>query len=249
MEIVINNLYFSYKDKEVFNNLNLKFNSNVITGIIGNGKTTLINLITHNLKPNSGDIAICGNNTTDNIAYIKTPIDYNKTAYEILNVNNKSFEIDDIIKILDLDKNKLNKELYLLSESEINKVLLGSVIIQNKEIIILDSIDSSLDYKSKSLLIKFLRNLKVRYGKTILIGSNDTDFIHSVCDEVLILNDKPIIMDKYNLFTNENIIKNSKIEIPKLIEIPNLIYKKKNIKIGYRDDIKDLIKDIYRYAK
>ena len=245
MEIMINDLYFSYKDNEIFNNLNLKFNSNVITGIIGNGKTTLINLITSNLKPNRGSINI----DSKGISYVKKTINYNKTAYEILNVNNRSFDINDMIKIIDFDINKLNKKLYLLSESEVNKVLLGSILIQDKEVIIIDSMDSLLDYKTKSLLVKFLRNLKVRYGKTILISSNDVDFIHSVCDEVLLLNDKPIIMDKYKLFTNGNIIKNSKIEIPKLIEISDLIYKKKNIKIGYRDDIKDLIKDIYRYAK
>ena len=249
MEVMFNNVDFNYKDKNIFNSLNLKFNSSVITGVIGNGKTTLINLIIGNLKPDSGDITIGGGNNTFNIAYVPSIIDYTKTGYEILNSKTKSFDIDDILKIVDLDKSKLDKQLYLLSESEKNKILLGSVLIQDRDLLILDSIDSILDYKTKSLLIKFLRSLKVRYGRTIIIGSNDVDFIHSVCDEVLLLNNKPVIMDKYKIFNNEKLMKDSNIEIPKLIEISNLIYKKKNIKIGYRDDIKDLIKDMYRYAK
>ncbi len=249
MEIMFNNVDFSYNSKNIFNNLNLKLDSNVITGVIGNGKTTLINLIIGDLKPNKGDITIGGGNNTFNIAYIPNIIDYNKTGYQILNSKTKSFDVDDILKIIDLDKNKLDKQLYLLSKSEISKILLGSVLIQDRDLLILDSIDSMLDYKTKSLLIKFLRSLKVRYGRTIIISSNDIDFIHSVCDEVVLLNDKPIVMDKYKIFNNEKLIKDSNIEIPKLIEISNLIYKKKNIKIGYRDDIKDLIKDMYRYAR
>ena len=249
MEIMFNNVDFSYNSKNIFNNLNLKLDSNVITGVIGNGKTTLINLIIGDLKPNKGDITIGGGNNTFNIAYIPNIIDYNKTGYQILNSKTKSFDVDDILKIIDLDKDKLDKQLYLLSKSEISKILLGSVLIQDRDLLILDSIDSMLDYKTKSLLIKFLRSLKVRYGRTIIISSNDIDFIHSVCDEVVLLNDKPIVMDKYKIFNNEKLIKDSNIEIPKLIEISNLIYKKKNIKIGYRDDIKDLIKDMYRYAR
>ena len=249
MEIMFNNVDFSYNSKNIFNNLNLKLDSNVITGVIGNGKTTLINLIIGDLKPNKGDITIGGGNNTFNIAYIPNIIDYNKTGYQILNSKTKSFDVDDILKIIDLDKDKLDKQLYLLIKNEISKILLGSVLIQDRDLLILDSIDSMLDYKTKSLLIKFLRSLKVRYGRTIIISSNDIDFIHSVCDEVVLLNDKPIVMDKYKIFNNEKLIKDSNIEIPKLIEISNLIYKKKNIKIGYRDDIKDLIKDMYRYAR
>lgn len=242
MEVILKNIYFEYKDRLIFDNLSVRFNSNTITGIIGHnnsGKTTLINILNGYNKINSGEII---NNNT--ISFIPKYINYNKTVYEILDINNKLFSINDILKIVALDEFILNTKLRYLSESEIKKVLIGYTLIQDKDLYLLDSVDNLLDYKSKSLLIKFLRTLKVRYSKTIIISSNDIDFIHEVSDDILLLN-KNIIGNKYKVFMDQNY----DLEIPKLIDISNIVYKRKNIKMGYRDDIKDLIKDIYRYAK
>ena len=246
MEIILDHVCFGYKNNKLFDDLNLKINSNVITGIIGNnscGKTTLLNLISGTLKPISGNII------NNNTFYYNTMIDYNKTVYEHLSRCNNLFDIDDILKIIDLDKNKLDYKLYSLSDSEIDKVILGIKLIGNEDLIILDSPNKLLDYKSESLLIKFLRTLKVRYGKTIIIASNDIDFIHSVSDSVLLLGSKYIIDDKYKVLTNYDLMKENNLKIPKVLDISNIVYEKKNIKLGYRDDIKDLIKDMYRYAK
>ena len=242
MEVILKNIYFEYKDRLIFDNLSVRFNSNTITGIIGHnnsGKTTLINILNGYNKINSGEII---NNNTN--SFIPKYINYNKTVYEILDINNKLFSINDILKIVALDEFILNTKLRYLSESEIKKVLIGYTLIQDKDLYLLDSVDNLLDYKSKSLLIKFLRTLKVRYSKTIIISSNDIDFIHEVSDDILLLN-KNIIGNKYKVFMDQNY----DLEIPKLIDISNVVYKRKNIKMGYRDDIKDLIKDIYRYAK
>ena len=250
MEVVLNNIYFGYGKKDLFKDLNISFRSNVITGIIGHnncGKTTLLNIISGNIKPKCGEVLINKNN----LSYVSQDsiLDYNKTVYEILDCNNKLFNITDILKVLNLEEYILNNKLSMLSDSEIKKIIIGLTLIQDKELILLDCPNNLLDYKSCSLLVKFLRNLKIKYGKTIIITSNDIDFIHMVCDDVLLLSNKPIIGDKYSIFTNEEIIKKSKIELPKIIDISKLIYDKKNIKMGYRDDINDLIKDIYRYAK
>ena len=48
---------------------------------------------------------------------------------------------------------------------------------------------------------------------------------------------------KYDIFKKD--LSKYKLSIPKIIEFEKLTYSKKNIRLGYRDEINDLIKDIY----
>ena len=54
---------------------------------------------------------------------------------------------------------------------------------------------------------------------------------------------------KNKLFKDTNLLVKYGLEIPKLIEMVDIINKRKNVDLGYRNDINDLVKDIYRYAR
>ena len=55
--------------------------------------------------------------------------------------------------------------------------------------------------------------------------------------------------NKYDVLSNEEAMTECGLVVPSLLHFSNLVYDKKGVKIGYRDEINDLIKDVYRYAK
>ena len=53
--------------------------------------------------------------------------------------------------------------------------------------------------------------------------------------------------NKYEVFGNEQ-FEQYQLKKPTIMEFSDLVLKQKGIKLGYRDDVNDLIKDIYRHV-
>lgn len=266
----------NYMKKEVLNNINLQLMEGKINGIIGpsgSGKTTMAEIMVSLLLPNSGNVKIGNfviNNKKNNLDKIHFEIGllfqfpedqiFNTTVKEELEYSLKIFnyktkkldkQVNDALIMVGLDESYLEKNPFKLSNSEKRKIALASILIINPSIIILDEPTIGLDSDSKNNLIKLLRTLKNRYNKTIIIITHDTDMLHKIVDYICVLYDKKIVLsgDKYEVFKQVKLLNKYGIKVPKVIEFSDKVLNKKNIKIGYRDEINDLIKDIYRYVK
>ena len=81
--------------------------------------------------------------------------------------------------------------------------------------------------------------------------SRDSDFAVQVADQVVILNRGKIYLSgkKMEVFQQVKKSERAGISIPKTILFSKKVLDQKKIKLGYRDDINDLIKDVYRHAK
>ena len=123
-------------------------------------------------------------------------------------------------------------------------------LIGKYEIIIFNYTTLKLDKIALQSLIKILKKIK-RENKMIIISSNDVNFLLEVSDEILVIKNKKILEqgNKYEILSNEKILNKLNLKVPNILEFANKTQKLKNIKIGYRDNINDLIKDIFRYAK
>lgn len=260
MEIIIKNLSYkyskvNYKDKLVFNklNINIKENINCIIGVNGCGKTTLLDLIAGELKTDSIELP-----KRVKIGYVKgEPLFVTDTVreeliYSMMEHNYKISEkrIMDVLLMVGIDSCLVDNKISSLSLTDKRLLSLACALIYNPNLILIDNFTEELDDFNKNKVIKLIKMLKVRFNKTFVIASNDLEFVHKVADEVFVISNKKVALkgSKYDVFKKEEQLKKYGLSVPNIIKFENLTLKKKNIRLGYRDEINDLIKDIYRHS-
>jgi len=229
-----------------FKKVSLSINTGEIIGIIGDN--SLLYSLLNSLK---NDVKIGFQNIDE--------ADLSKTIYSFLKSNLKRFgnyknldkRIIDSLKMVCLDESYLKRKLSELSYSERKKVIIASTLSYNPKILLFDEPSLGLDSPSKNKLIKLLKRLKFKYNKTIIIFTNDSEFLYRLSDKVVITKENKIIAcgNKYDIFTNIKLLVECDIDAPKLVEFSLLVKYKKGINLGFRDDISDLMKDIYRYTE
>lgn len=248
---------------------------NAVIGTSGSGKTTLVELLNSLLVPTKGKVIvdkdiISEKSQIKNINTLRRKVGivfqfpeeqfFNLTVkkeleFGLLSFNYRTNEIDkrvsDALKMVGLDDSYLDRDPFKLSNGEQRKVAIASILIVNPKIIVFDEPTIGLDYESKKNFIKLIRMLKNRYNKTIIIISHDIDFIHNISDYVILLDKGKLILtgNKYDILGNPDVLKEYNLPVPKVVEFSYKVLKNKGIKMGYRDDVNDLLKDIYRYAK
>ena len=246
---------------------------NGIIGKCGSGKTTLVELMNALILPTSGTIRI-----DDYVLEHRRKIpDVNQLRFEIgfvfqnpkeqfflptvrkeiafgmqqfsYKLNHIDKRISDALKMVGLNDSYLDRDPLKLSNGEMRKVAIASVLAFNPKILVFDEPTIGLDSISKESFLKMLKILKNRYHKTIVVVSHDIDFIHRLADYVFVLYNGKLVLEgnKYEVFGNDR-IEQYGITRPSVMEFSYQVMKQKGIKLGYRDDVNDLIKDIYRHV-
>ena len=258
----IKNISYSYPDgTKVFDNLNVDIEDNKITvlmGESGSGKTTLLSLINGDILPSSGTISIMPSasfmledpNEQFITRTVNAELEYQLESHNY-RLDEKRKRIKQALMMVGLKPLDITKQIRELSTREKRLLSLASVLIVNPKVLILDNVTTSLNDEDKSNIIRLLKMLKNRYHKTIIIATNDNDSGIKLADNIIMLKDGNIVNmgDKYEVFKDSKKVKKYMVAEPNIIAFENKVLDKKNIKIGYRDDINDLIKDIYRYGK
>ena len=96
--------------------------------------------------------------------------------------------------MLDIDENILDQSIYDISESELSKVLIASVLLYNPETIIIDEMLDSLDYNNKTKVLKLIIKLKKFFNKTIFIVTSNIDDIYEFIDDIIIIDDGKVLL-------------------------------------------------------
>lgn len=225
----------------------IDFSKNEICCIIGktsDEQTQYINLLYNEFKKDK-EVAYLSEDCMDNMfsINIKEDIKYS------LNGKKKTNDIFDMLKLFNLDEMIFKKNYLELSNGEKKKICIISILLKNSNIILMDRPDSYLDDKSIQSLIKILKRLKKE--KVIIISSNNINFILQISEKVVVINKTKVIEcdDKFNILNNEAIMNRIGFSIPFVVEFENRVKKIKNIRLVQRDNVNDLLKDIYRNVK
>ena len=241
--------FINISNKE-FNNLNLTINNNVITGIYNVSNLEKLfngNLYKGNILINNSSIFSYNNSI---ISYVSlNPIFYTskvKDEFFLANrknqLNNQEYlkKIESILKIVKFDKEILEKEIRYLSTSEKYMLNIAINLINNPDIIFLEN-NQEFDNNIQSIIKNIVLELKKKYKKTIIIISNNINYLYDLSDYLVIFENNNIVaFDKTN-----TVFKNLNNPLPDLIKFSKLA-NSYNKKIKNYKDIKDLIKDVYK---
>jgi len=186
----VKDLSFGYNpDIPLFQNISFTLAKGETLGIIGKngkGKSTLLNTIAGELKPNNGEINF--NASTEFAHFGQTNIAHlspdNTIMDEIYNANAKLSEanVRSICGAMMFSGKRADKKISLLSGGEKSRVMLGQIIAKDVNLLLLDEPTNHLDMQSIEALTNAIKNFK---GSSIIVTHSE-ELLRRVCDRLII---------------------------------------------------------------
>ena len=188
--IVFKNISFAYSDKQILKNIDLIINKGDfigIAGLSGVGKTTLVDIISGLLKPQSGEIVVDGINYNLEMPSLKIgyiPQDFgiiSATIRENIAFGQETINDDRVIEVLKLAQiydyiiENFEEGIYAnpfvdstgLSQGQKQRLAIARALYADSDILILDEATSALDLKTEEEICEVLKELKGQ--KTIIV--------------------------------------------------------------------------------
>ena len=208
----LKNVSKSYNGRKIIDNFTISIPEKSIVSIIGksgSGKSTILNMIGMLEKVDSGEIKINGKKLPsinsslamklrrDNINYLFQSfalindikvIDNLLIAMEFLDISKKEklHLIDNVLNELDIFDLK-NKIVNTLSGGEQQRVAIARCILKPGNLILADEPTGSLDPMISEKVFSLIKNLRDKYGKTIIIVTHDMNLANKT-DKIINLN-------------------------------------------------------------
>lgn len=185
-----------------------------LVGPSGAGKTSILKMITQELKTTSGSIIIDDLDITDKnfvqkinlrrkigIIFQDFKVLIDKNVFENIAVSLKvvgadysliKSEVRRVLELVGLDKKERVFPLQL-SVGELQRVAIARAVIGDRNIILADEPTGNLDPKTAWDIMKVFKKLEGK--RTIIIATHNTDIVNSFQKRVLVLKEGKIIRD------------------------------------------------------
>lgn len=241
--VTIEKLTFQYSNgitalKDI--NLEIKRGDFVaIVGKNGSGKTTLAKHINRLLEPASGRILLAGEDIKKlnrseigkRVGYVFQNPDhqifsetvYDEVAFAPRNFGFKESEIKErtemAIKTVGLEGYE-NKDPFILTRGEREKVAVASVLSATPDIIILDEPTTGLDYQEVKNTMSILKELNSK-GSTIIIITHNMNVVVEFAKKVIAMKEGEVIFygKTRDFFSSKNLLKETGMRAPLITEL------------------------------
>lgn len=187
-KISFENVSFRYSEKDVLKNINIEFEKNSITAIVGEsgcGKSTILNILYGLWKPQSGNIYINSwpyeklniKSVRNNITIVcQEPFLFNSSIIDNIkmgNVGNDQEKIDQVIKCVGLEmlieekeEENVGEKGNNLSGGQKQRVAIARALLRDSNVIVFDEATSNLDNLSQK---EIMNNISSYFKDKIVI--------------------------------------------------------------------------------
>lgn len=194
MTIDLLNVTKSFGSKEIFTDLNVRFEagkSYALIGGSGSGKSTLLNIIGRLEKIDSGNVLVDGEDIwkTKERTFFKNTIGYvfqnyslieNKTVYDNLKLITKDKRIiAEVLEKVGLSSDYFNQKIYELSGGQAQRVAIARMLLKPRKIILADEPTGALDSEIGNDIIHLLLN-EATENKYVIIATHDPEVYNKV---------------------------------------------------------------------
>ena len=219
MQVKISNLSFKYDKKaknNILSNINLDIKEgslNVLLGLNGCGKTTLIKLLAGLEKPIEGSIQYDDrdlqtikikerakifayvpqySNVTNDIP-VRQYLSYGTTNTLAFYEHPGKEEMEKVERVADRlhITHLLDKNLGEISGGELQIALIACALIQDTKILLLDEPTSALDMKNQNLVLSILKEVS-KEGKTIVLSTHNPNHALFLDANVILMNNASV---------------------------------------------------------
>lgn len=195
----VNNISKTFEDKNIVNDLSIKITRGeriALVGPNGVGKTTVLNILTGSLVPDTGTVKLGVNLLSAIFDQNRSALNPNQSLWESLTedkdlgVSGKNDQIMvrgnpkhvvGYLKEFLFDENQARGPVSVLSGGEKARLLLSRIMARESNLLVMDEPTNDLDVETLDLLQEILDG----YDGTVLLVSHDRDFLDRVATTTL----------------------------------------------------------------
>ena len=244
----LKNVSYTYSEgtpfkKDALKNINIKFEENCITGLIGHtgcGKSTLVQMLNGLIKPTEGSVLFCGKDIAEKGYDLKSlrhkvglvfqypeyqlfeDTVYDDIAFGPKNMGLSKEEIDDRIReasrFVGLDEKYLTASPFDLSGGQKRRAAIAGIMAMDPDVLVLDEPAAGLDPVGREEILGGIYSYQKKRKNSVIIVSHSMEDMARYSDSLVVMNEGEIYMsgDTATVFSSADKLASVGLDVPQI---------------------------------